>query len=183
MNGTESVTAVENEYTSLPFYNNFTAAKIFAVVAVLIIAFLIIKAVISKNSLTLHRAPFSVCTAYINIALINIIFCTFMYWYWALPLSLALTLIYMHTTYMEVKDANSEERSGVWGLNKDIRRIRGELFNDLPIEEQLAYREKVKDYKFSRIVFVVVAMLIPLAFIGVCYLLDIGYLFYPVIIE
>ena len=173
---------METEYTTLPFYNNFTAAKLFAATAIVLILFLIVRAIIAKRSLTVHRAPFAAVTAYINAAIINILLCTFLYWYWALPLCLVISLIYMFTTANEIKDANSEERAGVWGLNRDIRRIRCELFNDLPIEEQLKLREKVVPYKFRRGLFVIITMLVPLLFILICDL-TLDYLYYPVIIE
>jgi len=173
----------QNEYTVLPFYNNFTAAKLFAVFAIILIVYLIVKSIIHNRSLTIHRAPFAVVTGYIGASIVNIILFTFLYWQWALPISIIVSVIYAFTTNKEVNAANSEERAGVWGLNKDIRRIRGELFNDMSIEQQLKYRKNVKHYKFNYILFVIVTVGAALAFVGICCLCDIGYLFSPVLID
>ena len=167
-------------YGILPFSNTLTAAKIFFAIGGLIILYLIVRAVLYSRSLTLHRAPTSVACAYICASLVNMMLCVLFYWYWALPLCTVISLIFMFTSAGDVKDANSEERTGVWGLNRDIRRIRGELFNDMTPEEQIEYRNSVKEYRFNRPLFVIVTLLIPALFVLACYTSGLGYLFFPV---
>jgi hypothetical protein len=83
----------------------------------------------------------------------------------------------------KVRDSNSEERTGVWGLNANIRRIRGELFNDMTPEEQVAYRETVKETKFYSPLFVALSLVAPVIAVVIYKLLDLGYLFTPVLIQ
>ena len=104
----------------------------------------------------------------------------FFYWYIALPVSVAIALAFMSAVSHEVHEGNSEERIGVWGLNKDIRSVRGDIFNDMSIEDQLAYTKNVKEYKFHPIRFVITAVAIPLVIVTVFYFADIGFLWFPV---
>lgn len=167
------------EMSGLPFESPITAAKIFLTVGILLIAYIIVRAVVFSRSLTLHRAPAAVAFAYIAASLANILICIFFHWQAALPLCLLISVIFMFTTAGEVRDANSEERAGVWGLNRDIRRIRGELFNDMTPEEQVEYRNSVKEYRFNRWLFIALTLLAAAVFVAVCYFSGIGYRFDP----
>ena len=40
-----------------------------------------------------------------------------------------------------------------------------------------------KEVNFSKSVFIIITMLVPIAVIGIFWLLDIGYIFFPVLIE
>ncbi len=176
------MTYIKSDYTLLPFYNPITAAKFCAVISITLLIFTVLKAIIRQKSMTLRRAPFSVWSSAVTAALLNTVLCTFLYWQWALIVGVAITLAYAFYVSGEVKVSNSEERLGVWGLNKDIRRIRGEIFNDMTLEEQAQYRKNVKEFKFNPIIFFIAVMIAPLIFMGVCNMLDIGYLFTPVFI-
>lgn len=168
------------DYTLLPFFNVITAAKLFCFFAVLIIITAAVRKIVYKRSLTLHRASASIVFSLITASFANILFTTFLYWYWALPLCLAISVIYAFTTAGDVKDANSEERIGVWGLNEDIRRIRGEIFNDMPIEEQIAYSKKVKETSFSKTAFIIITLAVAAIAVFLFKVLGLGYLFFPV---
>lgn len=177
---------IESDYTLLPFYNPLTAAKFCAVFAVLFIVFSVIRAIIYRRSMTLRRGITAVVTSYISTALLSLALSSFLYWQWALSVSAVVTLVYIFYISGEVKAASSEERLGVWGLNPDIRRVRGEIFNDMSLEEQLAYAKKVNEFRFNaihKILFFVLALAVPLAFMFICNSLDIGYLFTPVLIK
>ena len=126
---------VESKYTMLPFYDVITSAKFFALFALLILITAIVRKIVYSRSLTLHRAKTSIVFGFISVSFINCLFTSFLYWYWALPLCIALGAVYAFSVSGEVRDSNTEERTGVWGLNPDIRRIRGELFNDMSPEE------------------------------------------------
>lgn len=51
------------EMSGLPFESPITAAKIFLTVGILLIAYIIVRAVVFSRSLTLHRAPAAVAFA------------------------------------------------------------------------------------------------------------------------
>lgn len=159
----------------LPFDDPLVAAKLFLAAGTLAIIYLIVRAVIFSRSLTLHRAPAVVACAYVAASLVNIMICVIFHWFAALPMCILITVIFMFTTAGDVKEANSEERSGVWGLNRDIRRIRGELFNDMTPAEQVEYRNNVKEYHFNRWLFAAVTLIVPAVFVLICYVSGTGY--------
>ncbi len=171
------------KYTILPFFDSITATKLFFVVGVLILLYCAVYAAVTRTAKNLHRAPTVVGFAYVGASLCNILMTTMFYWYWALPLCVMFTLVFMFPTASEVKSANTDERVGVWGFNKELCRIRGEIFNDMSIEEQISYRESVKEYRFNRPLFVAVTLLVPVIFVAALYAADIGYLFFPVLLE
>ena len=173
----------ESKYTLLPFLDVITAAKLFALFGLLIIITSIIRVIIFKRSLTFHRAKTEIVFGFISVSFINCLFTTFLYWQWATGLSVVLGIVYAFSVSGKVRDSNSEERTGVWGLNADIRRIRGELFNDMTPEEQVAYRETVKETKFYSPLFVALSLVAPVIAVVIYKLLDLGYLFTPVLIQ
>ena len=173
----------KTDYTLLPFLDVITAAKLFLFFAALILLTAVIRKIVFKRSLSLHKAHASIAFSLVTASLANMLFTTFLYWYWALPLSIAISVIYAFTTAGDVKDANSEERIGVWGLNEDIRRVRGEIFNDMTVEEQIAYRGKVKETRFSKTLFIIISLAAAAVIVLLFNALDIGYLFSPVPIE
>lgn len=168
------------KYTLLPFLSPLLATRLFLVFGVLGLLIAAVRAVVFRRSLRLHRAPAAVAFSVASAAVINVTVCTVFYWYWALPVCVAVAAIYAFTVAGEVKEANAEERIGVWGLNREIRRIRGELFNDMSIEEQLEYSRGMKEFVFRPVLFVIAALAAPGIFILVCHLLPVGYLFFPV---
>ena len=163
----------------MPFLNIDISVKLFIASFLIFVFLLTVKTIVYKRSLSLHRAHASIFSAYVICSSANVIFTTFLYWYWALSLCFVFSVIYAFSTAREVAESNSEERMGIYGLNKEIRRIRGEIFNDMSIEEQIAFRKTVKETAFSRVLFIIVTMLLPAAVIGIYYLLNIGYQFYP----
>lgn len=167
------------EKTLLPFLNSIFAAQLFGGLVVLIAVVYIIRRFVYKYSLTFRRAPTAEVFYSIITTLMNCVLYLFFYWYIALPITLVLSFAFMKAVQMEVKEANEDERIGVWGLNKDIRLIRGELFNDMSIEEQLEYTSKVKEYRFSRIRYMLVCVGIPLLIMAALYFLNCGYLWFP----
>ena len=83
----------------------------------------------------------------------------------------------------EVKEGNSEERIGVWGLNKEIRAVRGEIFNDMSKEEQIEYTKKVKEFRFLWPLFIFVCVAIPLGVACLWKFMGLGFLWAPVILS
>ena len=172
---------MNSDYTVLPFLDITITTRLLVATFLVFVFTLLVKQIVFKTSVSLHRAPVSVLFAYICCSVVNVMFCTFLYWYWAAFLCTVMSVIYAFTTAREVKESNEEERSGVYGLNKDIRRIRGEIFNDMSIEDQLEFKKSVKEYQFSKILFIVVTLIVPALAITVFHFLDIGYLFFPVL--
>lgn len=174
---------MESEYTLLPFLSISLSARILVISFFVFLSVIIVRKIVFSRSLSLHRAPVTIFFDFIACSCGTVVLCSFLYWYLALPLCLAIALVYAFSAAREIKEANAEERMGIYGLNKEIRRIRGELFNDMTVQEQIEYRKTVKETRFSKILFVAVLMLVPIITIGIFYLSDIGYLFFPVLIE
>lgn len=170
----------ELEKTILPFMSGLTAAKVFTALVCLIVLTYIVRRYVYKHSLTFRRGPTAEIFYFIIASLMCTVLYVFFYWYIALPVSVAIALAFMSAVSHEVHEGNSEERIGVWGLNKDIRSVRGDIFNDMSIEDQLAYTKNVKEYKFHPIRFVITAVAIPLVIVTVFYFADIGFLWFPV---
>ncbi len=168
--------------TILPFLNALTAAKIFGIVVAFALLVFIVRAVVYKRALGLRRGPTAMVFYGIIAITFNTALYTFFYWQWALPVSVVITLVYMSATWHEIKEGNSEERIGVWGLNKDIRTVRGEIFNDMSKVEQIEYTKNVKEFKFYWPLFILVCVATPLVIAALWKIAGFGYLWSPVVI-
>lgn len=171
------------ETTILPFMNALTAAKIFGIIVLTAVLLFVVRAIVNKNALNLRRGPTAVFFNGAIAITFNCALYTFFYWQWALPVSFVITLVYMSATMHEVKEGNSDERIGVWGLNKDIRAVRGEIFNDMSKEEQIAYTKKVKEYKFWWPLFILVCVAVPLVIALIWDAAGLGFLWSPVVLS
>ncbi len=169
--------------TILPFISALTAAKIFGVIAGCIVIIYIVRAIVYKRAMNLRRGPTALTFNLILAILFSAAVYTFFYWQWAVVVSVVISLIFMSATSHEVKEGNSDERVGVYGLNKDIRTVRGEIFNDMTIEKQLEYTSRAKEYKFFPIVFIIIAVAVPLLFTVIWHFCNIGYLYFPIILK
>ena len=168
------------EKTIIPFMSGLNAAKVFTALVLLIVLTYIVRKYVYKHSLTFRRGPTATVFYFIIASLMCTVLYVFFYWYIALPLSVAIALAFMSAVSHEVHEGNTDVRVGVWGLNKDIRTVRAELFNDMSIEEQLEYTKNVKEYNFQPIIFVLGVIILPLIIITVFHFADIGFLWYPV---
>ena len=160
--------------------SGLNAAKVFTVLVLLILVTYIVRKYVYKHSLTFRRGPSAMVFYFIIASLMCTVLYVFFYWYIALPISVAIAFAFMSAVSHEVHEGNIDERVGVWGLNKDIRTVRAELFNDMPIEEQLEYTKNVKEFKFYGIVFVALVVAVPLVVVTVFHFADIGFLWFPV---
>ena len=166
--------------TILPFMSALTAAKIFGIIVLIAVLIYIVRAVVSRRAMTLRRGPTAMVFNGIIAITFNTALYTFFYWQWALPVSFVITLVFMSATWHDVKEGNSEERIGVWGLNKEIRTVRGEIFNDMSKDEQIEYTKKVKEFKFYWPVFILVCVAAPLFIAYLWQLFGLGFLWTPV---
>ncbi len=172
-----------SDKTILPFLNALTAAKIFGIIVLIAVLLYVVRAIVYKRALGLRRGP-TAMMFYGAIAItFNTALYTFFYWNWALPVSVVITLVFMSATWHEVKEGNSEERVGVWGLNKDIRTVRGEIFNDMSKDEQIEYTKNVKEFKFYWPLFILVCVLAPLVIAALWKITGLGFLWAPVVIK
>lgn len=171
-----------SDTTILPFLNAITAAKIFGIIVIVALSLYITRAIVYKKALGLRRGPTAVFFHGAIAITFNTALYTFFYWNWALPVSFVITLVFMSATWHEVKEGNSEERIGVWGLNNDIRTVRGEIFNDMSKEEQIEYTGKVKEYKFWWPLFIAVCVATPILIAFLWKIAGLGFLWSPVAI-
>ena len=173
----------EIKYTALPFLSARVATMLFMAFLIAGAVLIIVRAIVYSKSMTLHRAPTSVAFSYAGTLLVCGAVSAVFYWYWALPVCAAVAVAVAFSTAADVREANSEERTGVWGLSKDIRRVRGEIFNDMTPDEQVKYAGSVKEYRFSRVLFMAVVLVAVVAFWFILKISGAGYLFFPVPIE
>ena len=136
----------ELKKTIIPFMSGLNAAKVFTVLVLLILITYIVRKYVYKHSLTFRRGPTAMVFYFIIASLMCTVLYVFFYWYIALPISVVVALAFMSAVSHEVHEGNIDERVGVWGLNKDIRTVRAELFNDMPIEEQAIVRRNLLKY-------------------------------------
>lgn len=169
--------------TILPFLNALTAAKIFGIIVAIAILVYIIRAIVSRRALGLRRGPTAMVFYGIIAITFNTALYTFFYWQWALPVSVVITLVFMSATWHEIKEGNSEERIGVWGLNKDIRAVRGEIFNDMSKDEQIEYTKNVKEFKFYWPLFILVCVGTPVLIAFLWQICGLGFLWSPVVLS
>ena len=168
------------EKTIIPFMSGLNAAKVFTALVLLILLTYIVRRYVYKHSLTFRRGPTAMVFYFIIASLMCTVLYVFFYWYIALPLSVLVALAFMSAVSHEVHEGNTDERVGVWGLNQDIRTVRAELFNDMPIDEQLEYTKNVKEFKFYHALFVLAVIIVPLITVTVFHFADIGFLWFPV---
>ncbi len=166
--------------TILPFLSALTAAKVFGTIVLIAVLVYIVRAVVNRRALSFRRGPTAMVFNGIIAITFNTALYTFFYWKWALAVSFVISLVFMSATMHEVKEGNSEERIGVWGLNKDIRTVRGEIFNDMSKEEQLEYTKNVKEFKFYWPLFILVCVATPLVIAWIWEIAGLGFLWVPV---
>lgn len=168
------------DYTLLPW--EFPLKSSYAMVAAiaLLLVYLIISGIISRRSISIRRGQIAIVNAYTVTIIANTLLYLLLYWYWALPLSLILTLLFLKITRDEIKMGHIDELNGMWGLNREMRIIRGEQFSDMTIEQQAEYKQKIVLPKFNVWIFLLVAMLAPVVITALVNLLGGHYLFFPI---
>lgn len=169
-----------DDYTLLPWQLPLKSSWAIVIVIALFLAYLIVSGIISRKSISIRRGHMAIVNAYASTIFANTLFYLLLYWYWALPLSLILTLIFLKITRDEIKMSHTDELNGMWGLNRDMRIIRGEMFSDMTIEEQAEYKQKIKAPRFNGWIFVLVAMLAPALITALVNLSGGQYLFFPI---
>lgn len=129
------------KYTVLPWMNALSAGRILIGIAFLLIGWCILEYFLKNYSRTLRRGTLAIMSNTAWALCLNAAICTVAFWRWALILSLAISLLFLVIIRGELKTAREEELEGARGVNPTIRQIRSELFADLSIEEQLAFKK------------------------------------------
>lgn len=169
------------KYTILPWMDGVCAGYIIFGAMALLICYSIFEFFFKRHNLSMRRGTLAIIGNTVWPFCLNICIYALIYWYWAIPASLALSLIFWVIIRGELKTAHEEELEGCWGLFPAIRKIRGEAFADLSIEEQLAYKAHVKPQKFYWWIYVPALVILPFCIILLLERLGIGdYLFFVV---
>jgi ABC-type Na+ efflux pump permease subunit len=155
-----------------------SAGRIISVAAILLILYCIAEKIFKFFNNTVRRGTLALFSNTVWPLLINIGVWSVAFWYWALPISLAVGVIFIPIIRHELKEAYTEELEGFIGLNEETKRVRAEAFADLSIEEQKEYKASVRPHKFYWWLFVPLVALIPFLIILLLEQLGVGdYLF------
>lgn len=141
-------TPTDLKYAILPWYDQISAGYIVSVAGGLLIAYCIFEAIFKRYNKSMRRGTLALIGNTVWPLLINIGIFSVAYWQWALPLATATAVLFLFVIRHELKEAYTEEKEGYRGLNPLIREVRAELFADLSIEEQMAFKEQIKPQKF-----------------------------------
>ena len=139
--------APELKYAILPWYDQISAGYIVSTAGGLLIAYCIFEAIFKRYNKSMRRGTLALIGNTVWPLLINIGIFSVAYWQWALPLTAATAVLFLFVIRHELKEAYTEEKEGYRGLNPLIREVRAEIFADLSIEEQMAYKAQVKPQK------------------------------------
>lgn len=140
------------DWTYLPWDDQGLAGKICWVCVVIGVLFVAITQVIRRTNLgyNIHQAPFVTMEMSVLALLLNTAMFALFFWYAAIPMSLFISfLLYISGRGIQ-NNVYYEEKEGRWGLSAPLRKIRGELFSDTSIEEQLQWKQNV-DATFKKI--------------------------------
>ncbi len=164
--------------------DQLTPGKIIPPVVGLLIAYCIFEYFFKKFNYSVRRGTLSLISNTVWPILLNTCIFTIAYWQWAFPLATVMGLIFVSVLLHELKIAYEDEKEGYRGLNKEVRKLRAEAFADLPIEEQMAYKAKVKPHKFYWWIFLPLVVIIPFLIVLLLEQLGLGdYLFQVVYYE
>lgn len=170
--------APELEYAILPWYDQVSAGYILAAAGGLLIAYCLFEAIFKRFNKSMRRGTLVLIGNTVWPLLINIGIFSVAYWQWALPLAAAVGILFLFVIRHELKEAYTEEKEGYRGLNPLIREVRAEIFADLSIEEQMAYKEQVQPHKFYWWIWLPLMIAIPFLVMLLAEALGVGdYLF------
>ncbi len=171
------------DWTYLPWDEQDLAGTVCWTCLVLGVIFVLVTQIIRRTNLgyNIHQAPFvSLEMASLAVALNTAVFALF-FWYAALAVSLFFSFLFYISGRGIQKNVYFEEKEGRWGLFPPLRKVRGELFADTSVEEQLEWKQKV-DATFRKINplwFFPLTVLLPFAVMLILKLCGLPYIFVP----
>ena len=171
------------DWTYLPWEEQGTAGNICWVCFVIGALFLLVTQIIRRTNLgyDIHSAPFLSMECTVLALVINTAVYTLFFWYAAWAVSLAFSIAFYISARGIQKKIYSDEKDGKWGLFPDLRQVRGELFSDLSIEEQMEYKKKV-DATFKKLdprLYFPLTVILPFLLILILKLCGLPYIFAP----
>ncbi len=166
------------EYTMLPWWDVMSAGRAVPVVLFLLVAWCLFAGLMKRYNSTLRRGHFSLLDNTMWPLLVNTVLYLVAFWYWAVPVAAGLGLIFESVIRNDLKRSLEDERQGMFGMNPHIKQLRGEAFNDLSVEEQMAYKEKVTPIAFSWWIHLLIVTVVPFLIVLLLEQLGLGnYLF------
>ena len=129
----------------------------------------------------IHVAPFTTVRAYGAALFINTAMCALFFWYAALPICLLISTVCAVSARGVQKNALVDEKNGKWGLDPDLRQVRGEMFSDLSPEEQIERKKEVdRTFRKTRVLpFFLITVGLPFLLIVLLYFCGATYVWIP----
>lgn len=132
----------------LPWMDPLSAGRIVVAAAVVLILYNIFEYFLKRNNISMSRGTLALISNTAWPLCLNFCVFTLFYWYWALPISMGITLLFIVIIRGELKTTKEQELEGAKGLSPEIRKIRSEAFADLSVEEQLEFKKNYRPQKF-----------------------------------
>lgn len=171
------------DWTYLPWDEQGTAGTVCGICLIIGVIFILVTQIIRRTNLgyNIHQAPFvSMEMAVLSLILNTAVFALF-FWYAAIGISLVFSFAFYISGRGIQKNIYFEEKEGRWGLFPPLRKVRGELFADTSLEEQLEWKRKV-DASFKKIHplwFFPLTTVLPFIIILILQALGLPYIFVP----
>ncbi len=129
----------------------------------------------------IHVAPFTAVRAYGAALFVNTAMFTLFFWYAALPIGLFISTVCIVSARGVQKNALVDEKNGKWGLDPDLRQVRGEMFSDLSPEEQIRRKKEVERvFRKTRILpFYLLTICLPFLLVVILYFCGASYVWIP----
>ena len=171
------------DWTYLPWDDQGMAGKVCWTCLVIGVIFVVVTQIIRRTNLgyDIHRAPFvAMEMTALAITLNTVVFALF-FCYAAIAASMLFSFAFYLSGRGIQKNAYYEEKEGRWGLFPPLRKIRGELFSDTSVEEQMKWKAQV-DATFRKINplwFFPLTVAVPFIIMMILRLCGMPYIFVP----
>ncbi|MBR5782968.1 MAG: hypothetical protein IKY33_01940 [Clostridia bacterium] len=171
------------DWTYLPWDKQSVAGYICWACVLICAAFLIVTQIIRRTNMgyDIHCAPFvSMECTMLSLCINTAVFALF-FWYAALAISLGFAAVFYLAARGMQNKIYHDEKDGKWGLFSDLRQVRGELFSDLTVEEQLEYKKKI-DATFRKLdprLYFPLVILLPFVLMVIMKMCGLPYIFAP----
>ncbi len=149
------------EYTMLPWWDVMSAGYAVPVVLILLVLWAITAGLMKRFNSSIRRGVFAIIDGTVWPLLLNTVVFLVAFWNWAFPVAAGISLIFESVIRNELKRSLEDERVGMLGMNPTIKLLRGEAYNDLSVEEQLAYKEKVQPIRFTWWIHLLATVVLP----------------------
>ena len=170
--------------TLLPWMDPLSAGHLVVTAVFILVLYNVFEYFFKRNNITMRRGTLAIISNSAWALCLNFCIFTLAFWYWAVPLSLALSAIFIVIIRGELKTAREEELDGAKGLTPEVRTARAELFSDLSIEEQLEFKKNYKPQKFYWWLYLILTVSLPFLLVLLLEQLGAGdYLFQVVYFE